>query len=119
MGLKPLSVNFPPGSWVSSLVRLSETPSCHAGFRLPCPTGRSRRSNQAHLRLLQRPATMLSRGHDFDAGANNWVGSDRDPSGIATYRGITSAGCLRSFPAPEACDPRSSHSILAHTRICR
>jgi hypothetical protein len=70
----------------------------------------------AHLRLLQRPATTLSRGRDFDAGANHWVGSDRDPSGIATYRGITSAGCLRSFPPPEACGPRS-HSILARTRI--
>jgi hypothetical protein len=49
-------------------------------------------------------------GRDF-AGANNWVTSDRDPSGIATYRGITSAGCLRSFLAPEACDPRI-HRIL-------
>jgi hypothetical protein len=36
------------------------------------------------------------------ASANNWVGSDRDPSGIATYRGITSAGCLLSFPPPKA-----------------
>jgi hypothetical protein len=43
------------------------------------------------------------------AGANNWVGSDRAPSGIATYRGITSYGCLRSFPPPKP----AIHEIIA------
>jgi rare lipoprotein A (peptidoglycan hydrolase) len=61
------------------------------------------------LRLLQLAATTLSRGRDFDAGANNWVGSGRDPSDIATYRGITSAGCLRSFPPPKP----AIHKIIA------
>jgi hypothetical protein len=50
---------------------------------------------------------------------NNWVGSDRDPSGIATYRGITSAGCLLSFPPPKPAIHEVIDSILARTRICR
>jgi hypothetical protein len=48
-------------------------------------------------------------GRDFDAGANNWVGGDGDPSGIASYRGITSAGCLRSFPPPKP----AIHEVIA------
>jgi hypothetical protein len=62
---------------VNSLVGLSVTPSCHAGFRLPGPAGR--RSNRARLRLLKLPATTLSRGRDFDAGASNWVAATATP----------------------------------------
>jgi hypothetical protein len=59
---------------------------------------------------------MLSQGRDFDAGANNWVGSDRDPSGIATLSRYYQCRLSTLLPAPEACGPRS-HSILARTRI--
>ena len=91
---------------MSSLVRPSVTLSCHVGSGCHVLQGRAARTEHT-CGCSASGQDAQPGGRDFDAAANNSVGSDRDSSGSATYRGITSAGRLRCFPASEACNPRS------------